>query len=80
LSLINRLNQPADFTVETDELGTVQLAGLSQPVHLEPGQVVESQVLLVAQQQLGRGGHPFKFVVRNQHGGSNWARANFFIP
>lgn len=80
LSLINRLNQPTDFTVETEDLGSVQLAGLAQPVHLEPGQVVESQVLLVAQQQLGRGGHPFKFVVRNQHQVSNWTRANFFIP
>ncbi|MFN8614222.1 MAG: cytochrome c oxidase accessory protein CcoG [Vulcanimicrobiota bacterium] len=80
LSLVNRLNEATEFTVETQGLGEVQLAGLQQPVHLDPGQVVEDQVLLVAKQDLGRGGHPFKFIVRNQHQGDNWARANFFIP
>ncbi|MBX3171970.1 MAG: hypothetical protein KF760_31470 [Candidatus Eremiobacteraeota bacterium] len=80
LSLINRLNQSADFTVQVGGIGQVQLAGLEQPVALEPGQVVESQVLLVADQQLGRGSHPFRFVVRNQQGARNWAKANFFIP
>ena len=80
LSLINRRAESETIRVDTQGLGEVQLAGLDQPVVLEPGEVRECQVLLVASQSMPRGGHPFRFKVHNQDGLSNTAKANFFVP
>jgi len=80
LSLINRRAQSETIWVDTEGLGEVQLAGLEQPIRLEPGEVRESQVLLVASQTMARGGHPFRFRIHNQEKLSNEATANFFVP
>lgn len=80
LSLVNRRAETETIRIDTEGLGEVQLAGLEQPIQLEPGEVRESQVLLVASQEMKRGGHPFRFRVSNQQGLSNSAAANFFVP
>lgn len=80
LSLINRRAESETIQVDTEGLGDVQLAGLEQPIQLEPGEVRECQVLLVASQAMSRGGHPFRFRIRNSQQLSNQATANFFVP
>ena len=80
LSLINRRNQPEEVWIDTEGLGEVQIAGITQPIKLASGEVLESQVLLVAAPTLGRGGHPFLFRIHNGKKLSNTAKANFFIP
>ena len=80
LSLVNRRAESETIWVDTEGLGEVQLAGLEQPMKLEPGEVRECQVLLVASQSMTRGGHPFRFKVHNQQELSNSASANFFVP
>jgi len=80
INLINRLAEPEQVWLETDGLPGAQLVGFSNPVTLQAGQVLESQVLVLVPQNSPRGIHRFQFLAHNQKSLKNWREATVIVP
>ncbi|MFN8613612.1 MAG: cytochrome c oxidase accessory protein CcoG [Vulcanimicrobiota bacterium] len=73
--LINRLATPQSVELQADGLKDAQLLGVTNPVQLEPGQVLEAQVMMLVPSGESRGIHPFNFRVGNTR-----KEATFVVP
>lgn len=81
LHLINRRADPAQVHVTTQNLPGAELKGLTTPLTVEGGQVLEVQVLLLMPADAKRGIQPFHFVIGDREKDHvNSKEATFVVP
>ena len=80
VNLINRLTESEKVWLDLEGLPGAQIVGLSSPVELNGGQVLEAQVLVLVPQTMGRGVHRFRFLAHNQKDMQNTKESTFFVP
>lgn len=78
--LINRLAEPANFSLEATGLPGAELAGVSNPLPLESGEVAQFQVIVLVPPGTPRGIHPFRFRAQNARGVFSEKEATFVVP
>lgn len=79
---VHLANQVAERAVVRLELANLpaELLGGRTELSLEPGEISEMQLLLVAERGLSRGIHPFQLRARLQDGSVLTSQATFFVP
>ncbi|MBS2034220.1 cytochrome c oxidase accessory protein CcoG [bacterium] len=73
--LINRLASPQTVNLQAEGLPGADLLGVTNPIQLEPGQVMEAQVMMLLPPGQHHGIRPFSFRVGNTR-----KEATFVVP
>jgi methionine-rich copper-binding protein CopC len=77
--VVNRLAEPVELKIQLADLPGAEVLGTKGMV-LAPGQVEETQLLVVVPSSLRRGIHSFRFVAASSDGVKVSSLATFFIP
>jgi cytochrome c oxidase accessory protein FixG len=77
--VVNRLAEKVQLRVQALDLPEVEVLG-NTDLQLASGQLQEMQLLVVVPPSLGRGIHPFRFLVTGESGVKVSSRATFFVP
>ena len=77
--VVNRLAEPVELKIQLADLPEAEVLG-TKGLALAPGQVEETQLLVVVPSSLRRGIHSFRFVAASSDGVKVSSLATFFVP